>query len=245
MSRPTVFFWPGWRKSDVISIVRVVWIVLLGTVLGALAQAGQPAKLNPKDGLTYIWIAPGSYTMGCSPGDRECLPPERPARQITVSKGFWIGRTEVTQDAYQRVAGRNPSSHRGARLPVDRISWNDAHKYCETVGMRLPTEAEWEYAARAGTSSARYGPLESAAWFDVNSRDTTHEVARKQSNGYGLYDMLGNVWEWVDDWYQDPGNKVLRGGSFYSLASDVRVSSRIWASPETARRDIGFRCAGD
>lgn len=112
--------------------------------------------------------------------------------------------------------------------------------------MRLPTEIEWEYAARGGTSSARYGPLEDIAWYDGNSNDQTHEVGRKRPNAYGLYDTLGNVWEWVEDTYEvEPGKKVLRGDSFYNPARQVRVSDRLWATPETTHRDMGIRCAGD
>ena len=230
--------------------MRLHWhpVFVLATLAALLSAEppNRPTKVNPKDGLTYIWIEPGSFVMGCSSGDDDCFEWEKPARQITIQKGFWIGRTEVTQAAYRRVMGANPSRYRGELLPVDQIGWHDARKYCQSVGMRLPTEAEWEYAARGGVASARYGALEDVAWYDGNSGDTTHEVGQKQPNPYGLYETLGNVWEWVDDSYlHNPSKRILRGNSFYNIYRHVRVSDRLWATPDTAHRDMGVRCAGD
>lgn len=221
-------------------------VTALAEICVAPPAGANPRKLNPKDGLIYVWIAPGKYAMGCSAGDRECFAWEPPRRPVTIAKGFWIGQTEVTQQAYIRVTGMNPSRDKGARRPVDQVSWYNARHYCQVVGMRLPTEAEWEYAARGGVSAARYGPLDEVAWDDANSGDSTHDVGQKRPNGYGLYDTLGNVWEWVDNSYEvEPKKKVLRGDSFYNLPAHVRVSDRLWALPETAHRDIGLRCAGD
>lgn len=204
------------------------------------------AKLNPRDDLTYIWIAPGTFAMGCSPGDKECFAWEKPAHEVKIDKGFWIGKTEVTQEAYQRVTGTNPSRYKGAHLPVEQIGWMEAQQYCEAVGMRLPTEAEWEYAAHGGDPAPRYGPLPSIAWYDGNADDRTHEVGQKTPNGYGLYDMLGNVWEWVEDSYQqNPSWKILKGASFYNLARELRASNRLWSPPDRRHRDMGIRCAGD
>jgi sulfatase modifying factor 1 len=112
--------------------------------------------------------------------------------------------------------------------------------------MRLPAEAEWEYAARGGTTGARYALLDSVAWYDANSKDQTHPVAEKKANAFGLFDMLGNVWEWVQESYNaDPKKRILRGGSFYNLARDLRVSNRLWAFPETDHRNMGVRCVGN
>jgi formylglycine-generating enzyme required for sulfatase activity len=213
--------------------------------LALLPAAGQPvSKVNPRDGLVYIWIAPGSFTMGCSSGDTECFEWEDKPHAVTIGKGFWMGQTEVTQEAYQRVMGTNPSMYRGARLPVDEVGWDDARKYCEAVGMRLPSEAEWEYAARGGSAAPRYGEIAAIAWYDSNGGDQTHEVGLKQPNAYGLFDMIGNMWEWVDAAY-GADKKILRGGSFFNLARDLRVSNRLWATPDTRHRNMGVRCAGD
>jgi formylglycine-generating enzyme required for sulfatase activity len=225
-------------------------VLLLALAAVAACVPAPPAEAatvrNPKDGLVYVRIPPGSYMMGCSTGDGDCFSWEMAPRRVSFARGFSIGQTEVTQRAYLRVTGTNPSRYRGPDRPVDQISWFNARSYCEAAGMRLPSEAEWEYAARAGSAGPRYDALESIAWYDANSSDQTHEVRRKKANAFGLYDMLGNMWEWVQDAYGENGEKrVLRGGSFYNLARELRVSNRLWALPETAHRDMGVRCAGD
>jgi formylglycine-generating enzyme required for sulfatase activity len=191
------------------------------------APAVGAKKVNSKDGLTYIWIPAGTFTMGCSPRDNECFDDEKPSHEVTIGRGFWIGQTLVTQAAYKRVVGANPSHFKGEQLPVETVSWNDAQSYCRTVGMRLPTEAEWEYAARAGSTGSRYGDLDAIAWYSDNSGpqridggalfrsdpknyennliakgNQTHAVGHKQANAWQLYDMLGNVWEWTADWFE-------------------------------------------
>ncbi len=226
-------------------------------------------KVNPKDGLKYVWIPPGSFQMGCSPGDKECDDSEKPPHQVAITKGFWLGQTEVTVGAYKRFAAAtekamprapnfNPDwSHE--HEPIVNVSWDDAQSYCVWAGGRLPTEAEWEYAARAGSTEARYGPLDKVAWYTANSRNRTHRVGEKRANGFGLCDMLGNVWEWVNDWYdekyyqsspsQDPAGpasgkyRVLRGGSWGNLPRNVRVSYRFRFNPAGRNVDYGFRCA--
>jgi formylglycine-generating enzyme required for sulfatase activity len=148
---------------------------------------------------------------------------------------------------------------------VDSVSWDEAQNYCQATGMRLPTEAEWEYAARAGTTSSRYGDLDHIAWYGVNSGDKTHEVMQKQPNAWNLYDMQGNVWQWTADWYaawpaaggsvSDPGSdprgpgsgkiRVLRGGSWGNGPAFVRVSARSGNEPENRSNVVGLRCAGN
>jgi len=253
-------------------------------------------RINPADKLPYVWIPPGTFTMGCSPGDElwnspdlEPAPPgsgfrpPRPstpnawvyrqdeeaiiAHRVILTKGFWIGQTQVTQEAYERVIGRSPSRFRGEQRPVEQVSWEEARLYCAKVGMRLPTEAEWEYAARAGSTRARYGPIYQTAWYSGNSRGLTHNVGTKLPNAWGLYDMLGNVYEWCSDWYSVDGvgepenpsgpvhgeDKVIRGGS---CTEDQRVTLH-WregisgtARPCGQEHDrglllVGFRCAGE
>jgi formylglycine-generating enzyme required for sulfatase activity len=196
--------------------------------------------------------------MGCSPGDNECFDNEKPAHQVRITKGFWMGETDVTQEAYQRVMGNNPSSFKGAKLPVEQISWDEAQAYCQAAGMRLPTEAEWEYAARAGSMGSRYGDIDQIAWYSGNSGSKTHEVRQKQSNAWGLYDMLGNVWQWTSDWYakQLPGasvdptgptsgeSRALRGGPRSLDPRYVRLSVRYGHVPGL-RGAFGARCVGE
>jgi formylglycine-generating enzyme required for sulfatase activity len=256
---------------------------------------------NPKDGLKYVWIPPGTFMMGCSAGDNECKDWEKPAHEVTISKGFWIGQTEVTVGAYKRFAaatGRQlpPEPNHSGRLlnpgwgdeamPIVDVARDDAQAYCSWAGGRLPTEAEWEYAARAGSTGARYGGLDEIAWYADNSGrerlDSTgiwnedrakygrrlnengngmHEVGQKRANGFGLYDMLGNVWEWVNDRFdqnyyqnspsQDPMGpasgqyRVLRGGSWLVYPISVRVSERDFSNPAADGYDFGFRCGGE
>jgi formylglycine-generating enzyme required for sulfatase activity len=236
------------------------------TVAVALADG---VRVNPQDQLKYVWIAPGSFTMGCSPGDDDCTDPEKPAHQVTLSKAFWIGQTEVTVGAFKRSvqagSGRMPpvapkldKGWKKDSFPIVDVTWDEASHYCSWAGGRLPTEAEWEYAARGGNPQARYGGLSMVAWFKENAGDQTHEVASKLPNVYGLYDMLGNVWEWANDWYdphyyqggpaQDPGGptggqeKVLRGGAWIVEPKLVRVSDRYNLKPDARSDYFGFRC---
>jgi len=235
----------------------------------------QPAagavRVNSKDGLKYVWIPPGSFQMGCSPGDKECQDDEKPPHQVTITKGYWLGQTEVTVGAYKRFAGGtgkgmpsapdfNPDwSHE--QMPIVNVSWDDAQAYCTWAGGRLPTEAEWEYAARAGSTEARYGHIDEVAWYSSNTGQKTHEVGQKRANSFGLYDILGNVWEWVNDWYdekysqgspsQDPAGatsgqyRVLRGGSWLNNPRLVRVSFRFRYNPGNRNYHYGFRCGGE
>jgi formylglycine-generating enzyme required for sulfatase activity len=241
------------------------------TIEARLESLGPPAgtaRENPKDGLKYVWIPPGSFMMGCSPGDSECIDQEKPAHQVTITGGFWIGQAPVTVGAYKRFAaatGRQmppaPDFNNGwmnENMPIVNVTWSDAQAYCGWMGGRLPTEAEWEYAARGGNTEARYGPIDEIAWYSYNSDGQTHDVAQKRPNGFGLYDTLGNVWQWVNDWYDDkyyqnspsqdppgPTNgqwRVLRGGSCFNGPRGVRVSGRHWVGPDDSYVNYGFRC---
>ncbi len=236
------------------------------------AAHARTVRENPKDGLKYVWIPPGTFEMGCSPTDNECYSDEKPAHRVTLSEGFWMGQTEVTVGAYKRFAASPrrqmpvaPSFNSGwasDNQPVVKVSWDDAQAFCGWAGGRLPTEAEWEYAARAGSTEARYGPLDDVAWYDKNSGDAAHDVGQKRPNAWGLYDTLGNVWEWVSDWYdgkyyqnspeRDPQgpasgqSRVLRGGSWnYVFPRNVRVSLRGRLAPDNRDGYLGFRCVGE
>jgi serine/threonine-protein kinase len=262
--------------------------------------SGNPI-LVAKDGLKYVWITPATFMMGCSPGDTECADDEKPPHQVTITKGFWLGQTEVTVGAYKRFAGArgrrmppepdlngrplNPGWGNEA-MPIVDVTWDDAQAYCSWAGGRLPTEAEWEYAARGGSTAARYGDLDKIAWYADNSGrerldsdrilekdfanygkrlkengNGMHEVAQKPGNGFELYDALGNVLEWVNDWYnenyygnspsQDPAGptsgtqRVLRGGSWLVSSGTARVSDRVRNSPADRYNHDGFRCVGE
>ena len=224
---------------------KYLWIGLLVAATATIAIVARRAqiKTGPSDGLVYIWVKPGSFFTGCDPKDEECMGRERPRREITLDKGFWIGRTEVTQRAFQKVMGQNPSRYQGADLPVEQVDWNSAQSYCRAIGMRLPTESEWEFAAFGGNPAPRYGPLNEIAWFDGNSGDITHPVGTKRPNNYGLFDMLGNVWEWVEDQSDmGPQRRIMKGGSFYNISRDLRVPNRETPPDDIRHRNIGFRC---
>jgi formylglycine-generating enzyme required for sulfatase activity len=222
-------------------------------MISVIILARQVTRVNPKDGLTYVWIPPGKFTMGCSPGDTYCGPHGFPPHDVNIDKGFWIGQTEVTQDAYLRVTGKNRSYFKGARLPAENIDWNGALHYCQAVGMRLPTQAEWEYAARAGTKEGRYGKALEIAWYKENSEGKTHEVGQKQPNAWLLYDMFGNVWEFTSDPefpkplpHGDPPGldyRELRGGA-YDYSSGP-VSDGVIIDTSNSHRSFGVRCVGD
>ena len=230
---------------------------------------GQPYTI-PGLGMKLVYVAPGSFKMGLDNGDSD----EKPVHRVTLSKGYWIGKYEVTQLEYQSIMKTNPSYFKGSNKPVETVSWNDAVKFCQKLTAReraagrlpshceyrLPTEAEWEFAARAGTKSRGYkysgsDSIDSVAWYGSNLG--THEVGTKSSNELGLYDMSGNVCEWCfDDWHSNyngaPSNggrwgdgtgsdRVFRGGSWPYNARYCRVANRYLSSPGRRGSNMGFR----
>ena len=224
----------------------------------ALAYAGAPQ-------IEMVQVKGGCYQMGdlFELGDND----EKPVHEVCVNN-FSIGKYEVTQEQWVAVMGNNPSKFKGDRLPVERVTWDDAQQFIAKLNAmtgkhyRLPTEAEWEYAARsrgrrdiwAGTSDESV--LGDYAWYDKNGDNKTHVVGAKKPNGLGLYDMTGNVWEWVQDWYNDVSyeererdnpqgssvgfRRMSRGGSFDYDASDVRATFRARSAPGRFS-DLGFR----
>ena len=221
--------------------------------------------------LEMAYIRPGSFTMG-SPGSEEGrYDNESPQTRVTFTKGYWLGKTEVTQGQWEALMGSNPSNLKGADLPVEQVSWTEAMEFCRKLTEReraagrlpegyaytLPTEAQWEYACRAGTTGNYAGDLNSMGWYTHNSGNMTHHVGQKQANAWGLFDMHGNVWEWCLDWYSiypggsvtDPigpssgTNRVNRGGSWSYTALSCRSATRSWYAPGTRLNTLGFRLA--
>jgi len=230
-----------------------------------LAPSATPSvrsKINAADGQIYVWIPPGSFSMGCSNGDGDCQPDELPVHTVRIKRGFWLARTEVTNAQWAKRMKPTPKLDRAGsdNHPVVSVERVEAKTYCAAIGGRLPTEAEWEYAARGWSRDRFYGTLSEIAWFDDNSDDSPHPVGQKAANAYGLYDMLGNVYEWVLDRYYNkyddttdeieepfPPNSsaVTRGGAWHSDAKGVRVSNRVDVPRDYADYDTGFRCAID
>ena len=254
----------AWRWGSVLIVIGVLSVLAFPTIESGwrTVKRSLDGRVNPKDGLRYVYVPSGEFQMGCSPGDSECdQDDEKPQHPVTISKGFWIGQTEVTQAAYEKLMNKNPSNYKGADRPVDSVTWDEAAGYCKAAGLRLPTEAEWEYAARAGSKEARYGNIGDIAWYRTNTGIGSQPVGAKQVNRWGLYDTLGNVWEWTNDRYDasyyksspsvDPAGpvtgerRVLRGGSWGYDPGSVRVSYRNGDEPAFRGGDIGFRCGGE
>ena len=224
-----------------------------------------------------VFIPPGTYRMGSPTNEVGAYSANWPQTDVTISRGFWMGKFEVTQAEYLAVMGTNPSLYRGAELPVGRVSWSDATNYCARLtqreqhagripwnsAYRLPTDAQWEYACRAWTSTRfSYGDdpdhldLGNYAWYCANSCDTTQPVGQLLPNPWGLYDMHGNVWEWCQDWWTEslPGgvavdpqgpitgaDRVIRGGSCRFTPDTQRSASRHHNPPERMGDTVGFR----
>ncbi len=221
-------------------------------------------------GLTLVWIAPGEFVMASVHGNDDATP-------VRLTRGYWLGRTEVTQEQWRRLRGANPNpSHfRGSQRPVENITWVDAMEFARALNEReraagrlpegyaysLPTEAEWEYACRAGTTGPFAGDLDALGWHRGNSGGQTQPVARLAPNAWGLHDMHGNVWEWcLDGLGEYPGRPVddplagyrgftphiahiIRGGSWSVGRGFCRSDQRYWRTHSTTAPGIGFRIA--
>jgi sulfatase modifying factor 1 len=228
-------------------------------------------EIAPGVKMVMCWIPAGEFLMG-SPEDEVDRYDHETQHLVKITQGFWLAKTPTTQAQWQAVMGNNPSEFQGEDLPVECVSWNDIcgnesgtggflgalNELMPTGGrFHLPTEAQWEYACRAGTTGPYYGDLDEIAWYDDNSDDKTHAVGQKKPNEWGLHDMLGNVWEWCSDWYGDydlgvvtdpagPASgsyRVVRGGSWDFNAVITRCAYRIRSWPSNAYSSIGFRLA--
>ena len=209
--------------------------------------------------IEMLLVPSGTFMMGCSPGDAECSGDESPTHQVTLTNAFYMGKTEVTQAEWQAEMGSNPSRFGGQpNNPVENVSWNMIQGFITATSLRLPTEAEWEFACRAGTTTVRYGVFDNIAWHDTNSDGTTHVVATKLPNALGLYDTIGNVWEWCQDLNAaysaaDVTNptgpasgyyRLLRGSGYSYLPEGCRASARYVNDPNAINQgNYGFRVA--
>ena len=220
------------------------------------------------------YIPPGRFLMGSPEIELGRFYDEGPQHEVELSEGYWLADTPCSQALWEAVMGQNPSAFVDPKNPVEQVSWDDCQEFLRRLNeqvpglhARLPSEAEWEYACRGGTSGATWvGELDGdktakvlypIAWYRGNSEGRTHPVGRKAANPFGLYDMLGNVWEWCQDWegpysaaaQVDPtgpatgAERVVRGGSWIVLAGYVRAAFRLGGSPDDRVYDLGFRLA--
>ena len=246
--------------GDLLTCLNEVAAQLAGNKVIATSKPTEaPAKSDVLPEM--VFVEGGTFQMGSNSGYSS----EKPAHNVTV-KGFWMGKYEVTQAEYNRVMGTNPSYFKCDGCPVENVSWEDAAEYARRVGGRLPTEAEWEYAARGGNKSRGYqysgsNNLDEVGWYENNSGGETHPVGQKKPNELGLYDMTGNVGEWCSDRYdaeyykkspqvdpQGPSSgtkRVVRGGSCFLNVYYCRLADRNRGNPDGRDYDIGFRFVRD
>ena len=250
------------------------------TVIMAAGLAGCPDRDAVIDGIEFVWCPPGTFLMGRNPGELDSRTGEDPRHEVTFSQGFWMSKYEITQAQWKAVMGDNPSRFRGGLCnntdnhPVDQVSWYDAQDFIAALNearpglkFRLPSEAEWEYACRAGTTTRFYwgddpswSDIGDYAWYSANSDGQTHDVGQKLPNAWGLYDMCGNVWEWVEDarhndytgvpvdgtaWESTGGpERMVRGGSWYN-GEGCRSAFRGAIGPDGHYGDYGLRIVKD
>ena len=221
-------------------------------------KRGQSNKEHKAPDIKFVRVRSGTFTMGSNTGEKN----ERPTHQIMISRDYELQETEVTQAQWEALMGNNPSHFRGSNQPVETVSWDEVQQFISKLNAsnddyyyRLPTEAEWEYACRAGTTQDFAGNLDEMGFYDKNSGLTTHLVRGKRPNAWGLYDMHGNVWEWVGDWYgkyqgkqvvdpQGPTKgslRVVRGGGWHSTAEGCRSAFRLGSEPGFRNSALGFR----
>ncbi len=221
-------------------------------------------KRKDRQNIDMVWVKPGCFQMGSNSVSGD----EKPVHQVCLSKGYYMGKYDVTQAQWQSVMGNNPSNFKCQQCPVEQVSWDSVQDFIQRLNRqsrlqyRLPTEAEWEYACRSGGREQMYcggNSIESIAWYSGNSNKKTHTVGQKQANELGLYDMSGNVWEWVSDWYSSDyyhkspvrnpkgpyggSTRVFRGGSWRLKANGARSAFRRHYSPDGYARVLGFRLA--
>ena len=249
-------------------------VVMLSLAFSGYAEEPKE-RIKNSLGMEFVLIQPGKFLMGSPKDEPGRYTGERPHR-VNLTKPFYLQTTEVTQGQWQALMGKNPSSHKGCgdSCPVEQVSWEDAQRFIQKLNQkegtdkyRLPTEAEWEYACRAGSTTAfpnggittlQCGvdeKLNAIAWYCGNSQNLIHPVAGKRPNEWGLYDMLGNVQEWCQDWFggypddevvnpkgpKKGSYRVMRGGVWYSPARDARCASRFGSPPHYRFQHIGFR----
>jgi formylglycine-generating enzyme required for sulfatase activity len=238
-------------------------VVTDANLRAAITASGLPWRvLDNGTNIEMLLVPGGTFMMGCSPGDAECFAIESPVHQVTLTNAFYIGKTEVTQAQWVAKMGSNPSYFQGQSdspsRPVEQVSWNMIQGFNTVTSLRLPTEAEWEFACRAGTMTARYGVFDDIAWHDTNSGGATHAVATKLPNALGLYDTIGNDLEWCQDWYGPYASggvtnptgpttgtvRLLRGGHWNNNSFVCRASERDYNTPGvTGQNKYGFRVA--
>ena len=240
------------------------------SISASVTSGSNEISIPVKNGITIdmVKVEAGTFMMGATSEMQNPWKGEKPVHQVTLTKDYYIGKYEVTQDLWRIVMGRDPSCFKGYNLPVEQVSWNDCQEFISRLnGMtgrnfRLPTEAEWEYAARGGKKSHSYqysgsNNISDVAWYDGNSGNKTHPVGTKQANELGLYDMTGNVWEWCQDWYGPYSSssltnptgaasgrgRVFRGGCWYGNARNSRSAYRFYVMSDCRLSYLGLRLA--